>query len=219
VKTLSVLAAVLAVTGLSAQDASGSQEARLLLFGELVRPQKLDVGTGITDQASNQMGGGLRFMGQIKPGTHWFYELAGRLESSSNLSNIPGVGLDNSKVKVTWSYFSMGGGYLAPLGNNVDLGFHLEARSENIRIQGTTVVLGTPAGVDAANTFLRPWVRLSLDTNFQLGSVRPIIGGDVAFAALRTSQNQILTAANVEDRTARAAAPQVAVGFYVGLKF
>lgn len=219
-KTLSLLAALVAATSLSAQETADTQEARLMLFVDLVRPMTLTVGSGVTDQPGNQIGGGLRFMGQVRPASRWFYELAGRPETSSNFSNIPSIGADFSQVKVTYSYFSLGGGYLLPLSKNVDLGFHMEARSENVRVQGNyTYTAGPQPNVNAGNTFLRPWVRLSLDCNFAMGDARPILGADIALGCLRTYQTQITPLSQIDDRTARALAPQAAASAYIGLKF
>jgi hypothetical protein len=224
VKIISTLAAVMAVATLSAQDAPNAQEARLLLFGEFVQPMKYQVATGISDQADGQVGGGLRFMGQVVPSSRWFYELSGRLESSSNFTNISSVGADLSKVKVTYSYWSVGGAYLLPLGKAADLGFHLEARSENVRVQGSAfytvggVTVQDPA--DGGNTFMRPWARVSLDFSIPMESKAFILGADAGIALLRTYQTDTgMLLSQMDDRTTRSLAPQAAFGVYVGLKF
>lgn len=217
-KTLSILAATMTVGVLSAQDAIPSLDARLTAFGEMIRPQKLDVVSGVTAQPGTQISPGIRFLGQLGAGSRWYYELAGRAESSSNMVNIDSVG-DYSKVKLTYSYWSVGGGYLLPVGSNFDIGFHLEARAENIRCQGTYIQAGVSADADGGNSFIRPWARVSLEIGLSSGPVKPLIGFDAAIAMIRTYQTEIQPLSSMDDRTTRSLAPQYSASVFAGVRF
>jgi hypothetical protein len=228
VKSISILAAALAAGTLFAQAPGSSLDARVLLFGEVERPSAFIVDqVGTKDQASDQWGGGIRFMGEIASAPGWYYELGGKFDASSNLvyrGNVtPTYYLDNTDVRIDDSYWSLGGAYLFNMGP-VALGLHLEARGERLEIVGT-VYDNTGAGIvaggtyDATNTYLRPWGRISLDYSWRMGNARPFFGADAALAFFHSSQTIPQALAQVDDRTLRSMAPRSALSIYLGMHF
>jgi len=219
VKITTVLVAALSAGSLFAQTPVQALDARIQVFGELIRPTSITVQAGTKDQADRSVGVGIRFMGEIASARNWYYELGGKLDSSSQMALNTGA-VDLTDIKITHSYWSLGAGYLQPLGSNVSLGFHLEGRGEALSAQGAIFQNGVITGrVDASNTYLRPWVRVSLDGSWRMGSLRPYVGVDVSGTPVKTSQTQLQALSSMDNRTLRAMAPQVAGSFYVGLHF
>jgi hypothetical protein len=219
VKITSILATVLSAGALFAQAPATALDARIQVFGEAIRPASITVAAGVKDQADSSVGLGIRFMGEFASSRNWYYEIGGKLDSSSNMK-LNTAGMDLTDIKVTHSYWSLGVGYLKPLGTNVSLGFHLEGRGELLSAQGAIFSGGNIVGrVDASNTYLRPWARVSLDGTFHMGSLRPYVGVEVAGTPVKTSQTQLQALSTMDNRTLRAMAPQVSGAFYMGLHF
>lgn len=218
-KITSILVTLFSAGALLAQAPSSELDARIQVFGELIRPASITVASGIKDQADSSVGVGIRFMGEFASSRNWYYEIGGKLDSSSNMK-LNATGLDLTDIKVTHSYWSLGVGYLVPLGTNVSLGFHLEGRGEALSAQGAIFQGGIITGrVDATNTYLRPWARVSLDGTFRLGSLRPFVGVEAAATPVKTTQTQLVALSSMDNRTLRAMAPQVSGAFYLGLHF
>jgi len=195
-------------------------DSRILVFGELTRPSKVTLEVG-TDKPDSSIGFGARFMGEIASAHNFYYEIGGKLDSISYYSYNQN-NLDLRGVKFNSSYWSIGAAYLAPLGPNVSLGFHLEGRGERLSAQGTVLdATATPLGqVDVVTTYLRPWFRLSLDGSFTMGKLRPFVGVDVSATPLKTAQTVVLVDPTVMDsRTLRSIAPTMGAGVYMGLHF
>ena len=159
-KSISILAAILATGALSAQDSSNNLNARIILFAESIQTRGILLGQGVEDKADRQTGPGLRFMGRFAEDSRWNWELAGRFQSSAHMvtnrdiaSAPPANILDATRVKVDYSYWSVGAGYVLPVGDNVDLGMHLEGRAETINPKGTySTTNGGTGYIDAIKT-------------------------------------------------------------------
>jgi hypothetical protein len=203
-----------------AQAPAEDLDARIQIFGEVIHPRSFYIQTGIKDQAGDSVGLGFRFMGEISAARHWYYEIGGKLDSSSNLKYNDGV-TDLTDIKVTQSYWSLGVGYLIPLGRPFSLGIHLEGRSETMAAQGAVFVNGVASAnrVDAGNTFMRPWVRVSFDGSWNWGSVRPFAGLEVAATPVQTDQTVVYSVSAMDSRTLRSMAPQADAALYVGMHF
>ncbi|BDU73840.1 hypothetical protein [Mesoterricola silvestris] len=218
-KIKTVLVAALSAGSVFAQSPKDVLDARIQFFGEMIRPTSITVQAGTKDQADRSAGLGIRFMGEIASARNWYYEVGGKLDSSSQMALNNGV-VDLTDIKITHSYWSLGAGYLAPLGSRVSLGFHLEARGEALSAQGAIFQNGVITGrVDASNTYLRPWARVSLDGTWNWGNFRPYVGVDVAGTPVKTTQTQLQALSSMDNRTLRAMAPQVAGSFYLGCHF
>lgn len=226
-KKLSLLTVALSAGALFGQSSS-TGEARVQIFGDFVRASDqviAQIGSvGVTDQAKAQTGFGIRFIGELPGTSNWFYQLGGRLASTSKFETngtvAPGIRVDATDVKFGYSYWSIGGGYHWNFGD-FTLGTHLEGRGEALSAKGYLYVTGgTGSGpVDHSVTYLRPWVRLSGDWSFKAGSVQPFIGLDASLAITKTSQNSVLGLTVLDDRNLKAMAPNASFGLYVGLKF
>ncbi len=217
-KITKVLVTALSAGTLFAQTPT-QLDARIQAFGEMIRPTSLTVAAGVKDQAGTSVGFGVRFMGEFASSRNWYYEIGGKLDSSSNLAMNSG-GVDLTDIKITSSYWSLGVGYLVPLGQNVSLGFHLEGRGEALAAQGAVFQGGVVTGrVDAGTTYLRPWGRVSLDGTFTMGKLRPYIGVEVAATPLKTTQTQLIALSDMDNRTLRSMAPRVSGALYAGLHF
>jgi hypothetical protein len=224
VKITKVLVIALSAGTLFAQAPTQELDSRIQIFGELIRPTSYTLGNGAgqtaKDQAGRSWGVGMRFMGEIASARNWYYELGGKLDSSSQLAYNAG-GTNLTDIKITHSYWSVGAGYLAPLGSAFSLGFHLEGRGETMAAQGAIQTNGVVSNrVDAGNTALRPWGRLSLDGSWHMGSLHPYVGVDVAATPVKTTQTApISDLSQLDNRTLRSMAPNVAGSVYVGLHF
>jgi hypothetical protein len=226
VKSLSILAAALATGALCAQESADSLNASVILFGETIQTSGVLLGQGVKDQAGYQTGPGIRIIGQIDE-SHWYWEVGGRFESSARMvtnrdisSTPPPNVLDATQTKIHYSYWSLGGAYLLPLGNAVDLGFHLEGRGETINPKGQySTTAGGVGYIDAHTVYFRPWVRLSLDVKFSAGSFRPFIGVEGAAALVKTSQSQVMPLSALDANTLRAMAPTWSGSVYAGFQF
>jgi hypothetical protein len=187
----------------------------------MIRPAEITLTPGTTDQPKRSAGFGARFMGEIASARNFYYEIGGKLDSSSNMTYNQ-AGVDLTDIRITSSYWSVGMGYLMPLGP-LSLGFHLEGRGEALSATGsifsTTTGLAT-GSVNTSTTYLRPWGRVSLDGTFRLGAIRPFVGLDVSATPLKNTQTAPLTnPATMDNRTLRSLAPTLAAGVYVGLHF
>jgi len=222
VKISKVLVTALSAGTLFAQVPADQLDARIQLFGEVIRPTAFSIAGGVKDQADRSFGAGIRFMGEMGSARNVYYELGGKLDSTSNLTfngMVNGVPADNTDIKITSSYWFLGVGYLMPLGSAMSLGFHLEGRGEALAASGTQILNGTLNTVDAGTTYLRPWFRLSFDGTFSAGKFRPFIGADVSATPIKTTQGAITALSAMDDRTLRSMAPQVSAGLYAGLHF
>jgi hypothetical protein len=221
VKISSILIMALAAGALGAQDAP-KLDQRIQVFAELTRPSQITVATNPTlnDQPSRQTGVGIRFQGEIASAPNWYYELGGMFDASSNFS-LSNANLDISNVKVTYSYWMLGAGYMGKVGSAGTLGAHLEARGEALNAEGTAVVNGTSYSLNQSNTYLRPWVRGSYDVTFNHvgASTHPFIGLEGSFALLRTTQTNTPDFSNFDDRTLRSLAPRASAALYAGIRF
>jgi hypothetical protein len=228
-KPLTLLTALLAMTPLAAQQPSDDpmMMVRVILFGESIQTRSILLGPGIEDQADRQAGPGIRFMGQFVADSPWVWEVSGRFQSSAHMATdrdimvptSPNI-LDARGVKIYYSYWSVGGGYLLPLGHAVDLGFHLEGRAETINPKGTyTTSLGGPGFVDAHKVYFRPWGRLSLDFKIPTGLFEMVLGAEVAATPIKTDQKAIVPMPELDQNTARAMAPTWSGAVYVGMQF
>ena len=227
-KTITLLTAAILVTPLAAQVPDRGGESRIQIFGEFVRPRQIHIpqnGNDILDQAENQIGLGIRLIGEI-PGTYnWYYELGGKLESSSKFASKPSPAnnyTDTTGIKYKYSYWTVGAGYMWGLAPGLNLGAHLEVRGESLNARGdlyTGVTPGPAQRIDASATYVRPWGRLSLDYAFKSSGTSPFIGADAAVAFLKANQGNPLTPSNWDDNTVKSMAPQASFSVYVGLKF
>lgn len=228
-KTLTLLAAVLVTGTLGAQSSAVQAEKRVQLFGEFSRPRQFvltnQLPSGdVKDQANSQVGGGIRFMGELPGTTSWFFEFGGKLDTSSKLGfnqTVDGVSINATDIAIHYSYWEIGGAYLWDLGSGLNLGVHLDARSETIFAQGQFVnANGTSGGtVDQRGTMLRPWIRLSADFAFKVSGANPYLGADVAFSPIRSTQNAVVPLTLMDDRTLKSMAPQFGASVYFGLRF
>lgn len=222
-KSLSILAAILATGALCAQERPTELNARVILFGESTQTSAVELGQGVKDQAAAQTGAGIRFLGQVTDESRWFWELSGRFSSSANMVTNRDIGggtiLDATKVKIRYSYWSAGAGYLLPLGPSVDFGMHLEGRAETINPAGAySQSSGGTGTIDTHTVYFRPWVRLSLDFKLKTGSFNTILGGDAGVATLKTTQ-RAGNLPQMDEQTMRAMAPTWSAALYAGFQF
>ena len=128
--------------------------------------------------------------------------------------------LDVTKTKINYSYWSVGAGYLLPLGPTADFGMHVEGRNETINPKGEySSTLGGTGYVDAHTVYFRPWVRLSLDFKVKSRSITTLIGADAGAALLKTNQKAIVPMSQLDDQTLRAMAPTWSGAIYAGIQF
>jgi hypothetical protein len=223
---MNILMTLLVAGSLSAQERE-EVNARVILFGEAIQTRGILLANGVKDQANWQTGPGIRIMGQVAMDSPWCWEVAGRFLSNARMvtdrdisSTPPANVLNVTKTKIRYGYWSVGGGYLLPLGQAVDFGVHLEGRGETINPQGDYSTTSGGAGyIDAHTVYFRPWVRLSLDLKFKTGSIKTIIGGDVAAAAIKTDQRVIQPMSELDSQTLRALAPTWSGSLYAGFQF
>ena len=219
----SLLIVALATGALAAQDAP-RLDGRFQVFAELSRPASIVVAQApgdISDQPRRQTGVGFRFMGEIASSPGWYYEVGGMFDGSSYFTINNGTTLNLTDVKVTNSYWTLGAGYLGKLSPNFTWGAHLEARGEYLRIQGEADVNGTASQLDTTTTYLRPWLRGSIDyTITSIGQQKhPFVGFEGCFALMKTSQTKVPDFTDMDGRTLRALAPRASAALYVGLRF
>lgn len=226
-KPIRTLAALLLPALLGAQAPSREAIGTLVVFGEVVQTREILLAPGIGDQAARQTGPGLRLLGRIEDHPRWQWELVARFQNSERMvthhdiaSAPPANILDVTQVKVDYSYYGAGAGYLMPLSPATDLGFHLELRAETINPKGSySTTNGGKALLDAMTVWARPWVRVSLDTAFPVGGVTTVVGGELGVATLRASQHAILPMSQIDRQTLRALAPDWSLGLYAGVRF
>lgn len=225
-KPLIILAVLIATGVLCAQESADSLNARVLLFGETIQTSGVQLGPGVKDQAGYQTGPGIRLIGQINE-SRWYWEIGGRFDSSANMvtnrdisATPPQNVLNATQTKIHYSYWSIGGAYLLPLSSAVDLGLHLEGRGETINPKGQfSTTSGGVGYIDAHNVYFRPWVRVSLDVKFGIGSLHPLVGLEGAVALVKTSQSQIVPLSALDANTLRAMAPTWSGSVYAGVQF
>lgn len=223
----SILIAFLVAGGLAAQQSSDGPMVQAMVFEESIQTRSILLGQGIEDQADRQAGTGIRLLGQFVADSPWVWELSGRFPSSARMTTDRDIMVPSSPnilnaqgVKIYYSYWSVGGGYLVPLGTSADLGLHLESRAETINPKGTyTTTLGGAGFVDAHKVYWRPWFRLSLDVAFKTGSVKTLLGAEVAGTPLKTEQKTIVPMPLLDQNTARAMAPTWSGAVFAGVQF
>ena len=231
-KTLTILAMALTAGTLFAEAPPQDLDARLQVFMEMSRPSAFAVaqvgGVYTDDQPGRLTGIGLRFMGEVASSPHWYYEIGGKLSSSSKLALNGDIGggttLDDTGVKFTANYWSLGAAYLFQASDNFALGMHLEARGEALSVQGVVqqnqgsgyVALGTASG---SSTYLRLWGRLSADYTFTVGDYRPYVGAEVGLTPMKTTQTQLVQLVAIDPRTVKAISPTSTAAFYLGCHF
>lgn len=224
-----ILAAALAATSLFGQGAGQDLEKRVEIFGEYTRPRQIVWGNAsggdIQDRALfHKYSGGVRLMGEF-PGTQgWYFSLGGRLESTSTMdfAGFTGGGhtLDTTDLSIRYSYWMVGVSNLVPLNNGFTFGGHIEARGEAIGAVGDVFIDGANAGsVNQSTTYLRPWIRASLDWTWKRPGVSPYIGADLAMPLMRTTQSRSVSPLTMDSNTLKAMAPSAAASVYVGLRF
>ena len=226
-KTLTFLTAALLAAPLAAQSYHQGGESRIQVHGEFSRPREIAIPMNpsgeIKDQAENQVGFGLRFMGELPGLNNWYYELGGRLESSSKYATKPSAATNNTDttfLKFKYSYWTVGGAYMWSLSPGLNLGAHLEVRGESLNASGDySTVTPTLIPVDVSTTYVRPWARLSLDYAFKAAGTSPFIGFDAAVAILKTTQDTGFSPFNWDDKALKSQAPQFSMSVYLGMKF
>lgn len=226
-KYFSLMTLTLAAAALSAQEVSPDLRTRVILFEESVQTRGILLAQGVSDQADRQAGTGLRLMGALGEESRWYWELAGRFPSSArmvtnhDIATVPPANnLDATGVKIYYSYWSAGAGYLLPLGPSVDLGLHLEGRAETINPKGTYVTTAGGAGfMDAHTVYWRPWVRLSLDVKVKTWSFTTVVGAEAGVAALKTDQDKVVPLSAIDVNTMKALAPTWSGAIYAGIQF
>jgi hypothetical protein len=227
VKSIRILMALLVTGALSAQARPDDANARVILFAEAIQTSGVQLAPGVKDQANIQTGPGLRIMGQVASESPWYWELAGRFQSSSAMvtnrdisaTATPNV-LNVTRTKVHYSYWSIGAGYLMPLGPVAELGFHLEGRGETINPNGEySTTNGGTASIDAHTVYFRPWVRLSLDLKLPTGSFYTLLGGEAGLATMKASQRAIMPMSQIDNQTLNAMAPTWSAALYAGFQF
>ena len=228
-KISSMLILAVASGALAAQEAP-RLDGRFQVFAEMSRPAEILVATpspapNVEAQPKRQTGGGFRFLGELSSAPGFYYELGGMFDASSYFTYSGAVNgnlVDMTNAKVTDSYWSLGAAWLHKFNDNLTLGAHLEGRGEYLRLQGEIDISGTFYQLDHSTTYLRPWLRGSLDYTFTgIGKDKhPYVGLDGSLALLRTSQNgNAPDFSNIDDRTVRALAPRAAGALYVGIRF
>lgn len=229
-KTITLLTVALLATPLAAQVPDRGGESRVQVHGEFVRPRQILISrqgglTDLQDQAENQIGFGIRLLGEIPGTNNWYYTLGGKLESSSKFASKPSLAnsnTDTTGIKYKYSYWTVGAGYMWGLAPGLNLGAHLEVRGESLNASGEIYSDPSPTAaqrIDASATYVRPWGRLSLDYAFKAAGTSPFIGLDAAVAMLKTDQGNPLTPSVWDEKTVKSMAPQAAFSVYVGLKF
>ena len=226
-KSKSILMTLLVAGSLSAQQRVNDFNGRVILFGEAIQTSSILLGQGVKDQANYQTGPGIRLMGQFDSDTRWNWELAGRFPTSASMVTNrdisltpPANVLDATKTKIYYSYWSVGVGYLFPLGSAADFGMHLEGRNETINPKGQySTTNGGTGYIDAHTAYFRPWVRLSLDVKLKTGSVLTLLGADAGAATIKTTQKTIVPMSQMDDPTMRAMAPKASFSVYAGVQF
>jgi hypothetical protein len=227
VKFFSILTALVVSGTLSAQITESKVNARVILFGEAIQTGSILLAPGVKDQAGYQTGPGIRLMGQTTYDSPWYWELAGRFSSKASMVTNRDIAtapptnvLNMTKVRIEYSYWSVGVGYLIPLGQAVDFGIHLEGRDETINPKGQySSTGGGTANIDAMTADFRPWVRLSLDLKLKTGSLTTVIGGDAGYTPLKIKQQNIMPFTQIDSQTMRAMAPTWSASLYAGLQF
>lgn len=225
-KVKHILMTLLVAGSLSAQERE-DLNARVILFAEAIQTRGILLANGVKDQANWQTGPGIRLMGQTSMDSPWCWEVAGRFLSNAHMvtnrdisTTAPANVLDVTKTKIRYGYWSLGAGYLIPLGQAADFGVHLEGRGETINPQGNySTTSGGVGYIDAHTVYFRPWVRMSLDLKIKTGSFRTVLGGDVAAAAIKTDQRVIQPMSQIDSQTMRAMAPTWSGSLYVGFLF
>ena len=231
-KILNVLALTLSAGALFAQAPEQELDGRFQIFAEVSRPVAITVVNNtppLQNEPSKQTGIGIRFLGEIATAPNWYYEVGGKGSSYSEFTLNGNIGngtlLDLTSVKVTTSYWSLGGAYMFHPVEALSLGAHLEARGEAINASGPVLqnLSGTGwttlGNVSSSTTYLRPWIRVSADLSFHIGDWHPYVGVDFSGAITRTQQTEFVSLDLIDNRTLKSLAPRFAAAFYVGARF
>ncbi len=228
-KTITLLTVAMLVTPLAAQIPDHGGESRVQVHGEFVRPRQILIPRSglndLQDQADNQIGLGVRLIGEIPGLNNWYYTVGGKLESSSKFATKPSSAnsnTDTTGIKYKYSYWTVGAGYMWGLAPGLSLGAHMEVRGEALNASGDWYAApssSTAQHVDVSATYVRPWARLSLDYAFKSGGVSPFIGADASYAIFKTDQGNLQILSAWDEKTVKSMAPQVSFSVYVGMKF
>ena len=227
-KISSILILALATGTLGAQ-ALPQLDSRFQVFVERGVMNDLvlaEAGSQLKDKPGQQTGVGIRFMGELASAPNFYYELGGTVGAATTFSfngTVPNTSetLDMSGVKFRDSYWSLGVAYLVKPNDAVSLGLHLEARGERLQISGQAVENGTAVPLGQSTTYLRPWLRPSLDYTFTgIGAkAHPYIGLDGSFALMKTYQTMVPNFTSFDDRSLKTIAPQYDFAAYGGVRF
>lgn len=181
------------------------------------------------DKAKEQVGVGLRCLLAFPETPNWDLEFGGRFPQKSKFQlNAAGGGtlVDNTHVDLRYSWWSLGVGYSLRPSSSFEVGFHLEGRGENLKVDGTTYAIngGVLSSYPASQsvTFWRPWARISADVSFPTRSGwAPYVGADVSGALKNTSQDgiQLLTDGIHDNTMLKSMAPRWNASVYVGARF
>lgn len=225
-----ILVAALSATALFGQTSGPALDGRVEIFGEFMRPRQVIFGvagsnTEIRDQADAQYnGGGLRLSGEL-PGTQgWFYQLGGRLVSSSKLDfngTVSGATTyDTTDLNIRYSYWVAGISRQFSLGGGMALTVHGEGRGEAITAVGDVYTGGAPTvSVHKSTTYFRPWLRTSLDWTVPMAGKSPYFGFSLALPLVKTNQSGSIAPTTWDSNTLKAMAPGFSVDVYAGLRF
>lgn len=224
-----ILAATLMAPALFGQSYGQALEGRVEVIGELTRPRQFTVAQTSSGDVHDRAGyhkysGGIRLLGEV-PGTQgWFYTLGGKLESSSKLAVngtiAPGVTLDTRDVSIRYSYWMAGVSRLVDFGSGFTFGGHGELRGEAISAVGKVVASPTGSGdVNQSTTYLRPWLRASIDWTWRRQGMSPYLGFDIGLPLIRQTQSRVVPLTNIDSNTLKAMAPASSANVYAGLRF
>ena len=229
-KIQTILPFALTAGTLFAQAPALDLDARVQLFGEVARPVAITIlnnAPPVQDEPTRQTGLGVRLMGELASLPNFYYELGGKMETSSRFTyNGPIVGsanggtMDLTGIKVSSSYWFLGMAHLFHPVPALSLGAHLEGRGEALCARGQVLSSTGPAqSLYVSTTYLRPWVRLSADVIVPMGKLRPYVGVDVSGAVTRTGQTSYVSPNLMDGRTLKSLAPNYTAAFYLGVSF
>jgi len=228
VRVVSTIAVLLASVSALAQSGSRDLDLRVQIGAELTRPYKSILFQAdkhkYRAQPDYQTGLQLRMLGELPGTSNFYYELGGRLETSSRLNYnviIDGTYINTYNVQISYSYFSFGGAYILNWNSGFSIGAHLEGRVERISSSGPVYKDYVFDGnLDGSATYLRPWFRLSTDFTFNnSGKVRPFIGIEGAFPITKRGQRSNWEIGQPQDkRLMESIAPQGSAACYFGFR-
>lgn len=231
-RKLKLFGCLLAPALLCAQ-ATGGETAKVQIFADSTTFHSYDLasvgGYTFSDKAKEQVGVGMRFILFFPDAPNWDIELGGRFPQKTKFQlNASGGGVlvDNTHTDLRYSWWSLGMGYSLRPSSYFEVGFHLEGRGENLKVDGATyatsggVLSSYPASQSVS--FWRPWARISADISIptQKGWT-PYFGADVSGALKNTSQKgiQLLTDGIHDDTMLKSMAPRWNASVYAGIRF